>query len=67
VLFRPRRGDTGPDRSLDHRMLLFAIGAALALVGIAFDLGWLVYIAIATLAAGAILGIIRQRRHDIDA
>ena len=60
MIFRPSR-TRGDDRFLDAKMLIFTLGAALALAGMAFELGWLVYVAIAVLVVGLLLRFVRNR------
>lgn len=55
MIFRPDRRQRGEDRYLPHKTLIFAVGAALGIAGIAFESGWLVYAAIVVLALGVFL------------
>jgi hypothetical protein len=55
MIFRPSRAQRGDDRFVNQKMLLFAIGAVLGIAGIAFDLAWLRYLAIAVLSVGIML------------
>lgn len=55
MIFRPDRGTRGDDRFLHLKMLIFSLGAVLGIVGIARDIGWLIYAAIALLAGGILL------------
>ena len=61
-LFRPsrQRDDDGRD-TLDHRMTIFAIGAIVALAGIASGTAWIIYIAVGILAVGLLLRLARKR------
>jgi len=61
VLFRASREDRKGDRWLDLRLLLFVVGAAFAMIAIMLDIAWLVWVAIAVLFAGMILGLVRRR------
>lgn len=61
MIFRPDRSRRGVDRFLDVKMLIFVIGAALGVIGIAREIDWLVYAAIAVLAVGVILRLLRGR------
>jgi hypothetical protein len=54
MIFRPSR-TRGDDRFLDAKVLIFTAGAACGLAGIAFDLGWLIYVAIGVLGIGLLL------------
>ncbi|MFW6202654.1 MAG: hypothetical protein ACOC8B_08745 [Gemmatimonadota bacterium] len=59
--FRPSRERRGPDPHLDVKIIVFVVGAALAVVGIAMEIEWLVTVAIAVLAAGVLLRFLRPR------
>jgi membrane protein implicated in regulation of membrane protease activity len=63
MIFRPDRRTRGPDPVLGHKMLLFVVGAILAVIGIATERNWIVYVAIAFLLAGVVLRFLR-RPHD---
>jgi hypothetical protein len=54
MIFRPSRARRD-DRFLDQKMLIFAVGAVVAIGGMAFELGWLVYVAIGIFAIGLLL------------
>ena len=54
MIFRPSR-TRRDDRFLNEKMLIFSVGAVCAIAGIAFELGWLVYVAIGILAIGMLL------------
>jgi len=54
-IFRPDRTRREPDRLLKLKMIIFAIGAAVALAGIAYDRRPLLLLAIAILAVGVLL------------
>lgn len=55
-MFRPSRSGAGdPDPFLAWKVRGFVIGAALALAGMGFDMGWLVWSGIAVLAIGVLL------------
>ena len=66
---RISRGRRGPDPWLPHKQFIFAIGAFLAMIGIAIDRPLLVNIAIGVLVIGIVLGfagIRRERAEDPD-
>jgi hypothetical protein len=54
-MFIRRGGDPGGGRTLVPRMLVFALGAGLALAGMALEIGWLVNVAIAVLVVAFLL------------
>jgi fatty acid desaturase len=61
VIFRPSRDRDRPAHAVDLRLWLFAAGAAVALTGLYTGRSWVVYLAIAILAAGFLLRF-RPRR-----
>ena len=61
MIFRPDRSRRGVDRFIDVKMLIFVIGAALGVIGIAREIDWLVYAAIAVLAGGVLLRVLGSR------
>ena len=61
MIFRPSRARRN-DRFLDAKLLIFTLGAACALGGMALDLGWLVYLAIGILALGLVLRFLPDRQ-----
>lgn len=60
-LFRPSRSPADP-ATLGHRMIIFVIGAIVALAGIASGTSWIIYIAVGILAIGVILRLAQRRR-----
>jgi len=60
-LFRPDRERRDPDRFLKLKMMIFAVGAAVALAGLAYDRRPLIVLAIAILAVGVLLRFIPSR------
>ncbi len=66
MLFRPDRGRRTDDRTLPHRMALFATGAVLALAGLLWQRNILVNTAIAILLAAILLGLWGRRARDRD-
>jgi hypothetical protein len=59
MIFRASR-QPREDRFLTHRIVLFLIGSAFGVAGMARDNRWLVYTAIAIFASAAILGILSR-------
>lgn len=62
-LFRPDRTRREPDRFLKLKMMVFAVGAAVALAGIAFDRRPLLLLAVAILAFGVLLRLFPSREE----
>lgn len=61
-LFRPSRTrDEEGVRTVNHRMVIFAIGAIVGLAGIASGTSWVIYIAVGILAVGIILRAAQTR------
>lgn len=60
-LFRPSRESRGPDPFLQLKMILFGIGAALALAGMVTGSQLLVGIGILVLAVGVLLRLLQRR------
>lgn len=56
-----RRDGTGEDRWLGAKIALFSVGAALAVVGMALRIDWLVWVAVAVLASGVLLRLLAAR------
>ncbi|MGH7552622.1 MAG: hypothetical protein ACREMQ_06295 [Longimicrobiales bacterium] len=63
-LFRASRTRRGPDPYLPHKMLIFVIGAALGIAGIASERTWLVNVGIGVLLLGVVLRVIAQRKRN---
>lgn len=61
-IFRPDRNRKGADPALDHKLLIFLLGAVLALVGMASGNRLIVYLAIVILVAGIILRVVHRPR-----
>jgi hypothetical protein len=60
--FRPsRQRDDDGLRTVNHRMTIFAIGAIVALAGIASGTSWIIYIAVGILAVGLLLRVAQRR------
>lgn len=61
-MFRPSRTRSGGEDSfLVWKVRLFALGAAVALAGIAFSNSWVVWAGIAVLGAAAVLRLLIPR------
>ena len=65
-MFRVSRDRKGEDSFFAIKVALFAVGAALGIAGMAYGVEWLVWIAIAVVAAGIILRLIAARRDRLD-
>jgi len=63
MIFRPSR-TRGDNRFVDEKMAIFAIGAACAVVGMALELSWLIYVAIGVLVIGFLLRFLPDGRQD---
>jgi|GEM_PF-3581938 len=66
MILRPSRQCRGEDPHLQTRMLIFVAGAVLALTGIRTERSWLVWIAVAVLATGVLLGWVGRRGDRVD-
>ena len=64
MIFRVDRQRRGTDRWLELKLALFAIGAALALLGFALRREWLVDVAIGVLVVGFLLRLLRRRAPE---
>jgi fatty acid desaturase len=60
-MFRPSRDRDRPAHAVDLRLWLFATGAAVALTGLYTGRSWIVYVAIAILAAGFLVRFLPGR------
>lgn len=61
-IFRPsRRPAEGEIHTVNHRMTIFAIGAVVAVAGMASGTSWIIYIAVGILAVGVILRVAQRR------
>lgn len=61
-LFRPsRQRDDDGRHTLNQRMTIFAIGAIVALAGIASGTAWIIYIAVGILAVGLLMRLAQKR------
>lgn len=66
ALFRPGRARRGEDPHQSTKILIFALGAAAGLAGIASGRDWLVIAGILILAVGVALRVIGSRGEDHD-
>ena len=54
-MFRASRQNRGPDRFLNLKIILFCLGAGMAMVGIISGISWIINVAIGVLLIGVIL------------
>lgn len=66
ALFRASREHKPPDPHTNIKIVIFSIGAVLALLGMALDNRWIIYAAIGALAIGLILRLIAARRERLE-
>ena len=59
--FRPDRARTGTDPHLGAKMMLFVLGAAIAIAGIVIERNWLINVGIAVLIIGFLFRLKRGR------
>jgi len=59
MIFRPDRGERGPDPYLDAKTTLFAVAAVIAIAGMLTGRDWLVWISIALLALALLLRFVK--------
>jgi membrane protein implicated in regulation of membrane protease activity len=64
MLLRTSRERHGHDPFLPHKMFIIMIGGAIGLAGMAFEVSWLVYVAIGVLAIAVVLSWVQKRRSD---
>jgi hypothetical protein len=64
-MFRASRRDpAGSDRFFAIKVLILSIGAAFGIAGMLYEIGWLVWTAIAVLTIGVVLRMVGSRRAD---
>ena len=63
-MFRPSREQRGEDRFFEIKALLLVIAASLGIAGMVSELSWLIYAAIAFVAASIILRIVAARQKE---
>ena len=63
-MFRPSREHRGEDRFFEIKALLLVVAASLGIAGMVYELSWLIYAAIAFVAAGIILRIVAARQKE---
>jgi len=61
MIFRPSRERRGPDRFLEAKMVLFAVGAALGIAGMITENRLIIWFALAVLLVGFALRFLGQR------
>ena len=66
ALFRPGRARRGEDPHQSTKILIFALGAAAGLAGIATGRDWLVTTGILILAIGVALRVVGARNEERD-
>jgi multisubunit Na+/H+ antiporter MnhF subunit len=62
--FRPDRSRRGEDRLLGQKMLVFVLGAVIALAGLATERDWLVYVALLLLLLGLAMRFVGRHRPE---
>jgi len=65
-MFFPRNYRGGPDPHLEIKTVVFVLGAGLAIVGMVYDVGWLITIAIVLLAVTLIGARVARARRAAD-
>ena len=63
-MFRPSRENRGEDRYFEVKAVLLVVAASLGIAGMVYQRSWLIYAAIALIAAGIILRIVAARRKE---
>jgi len=63
MMLRTSRDRRGHDPLLPHKMFILMIGGAIGLAGMAFEISWLVYVAIGVLAIAVIISWVQKRRE----
>jgi hypothetical protein len=61
-MFRPSRENRGEDRYFEVKAVLLVLAASFGIAGMVYQRSWLIYAAIAFVAAGIILRIAAARR-----
>jgi hypothetical protein len=64
--FRPDRGRRGEDRLLSEKMMVFVLGAAIGIGGIATGRDWLVYVALVLLVLGLAMRFVGRDTGAVD-
>jgi hypothetical protein len=63
--FRPHRAPRGRDAYLQHKIVLFVLGAGIVVAGMAFDAGWLITLGLVVLAIGFVLRLVGERQRRV--
>jgi hypothetical protein len=63
-MFRPSRAERGDDRFFEIKAVLLVVAASLGIAGMVYERSWLIYAAIAFVAAGIILRIVAARQKE---
>ena len=63
-MFRPSREQREADRFLEVKAILLVVAASLGIAGMVYERSWLMYAAVAVVAAGIILRIIAARQKE---
>lgn len=61
MIFRPSRERRGPDRFLEAKMIIFTLGAILAIAGMITDNRLMIIVALAVLLTGIALRLLGRR------
>lgn len=64
MIFRLSRDKRGPDRWLRLKVILFVAAAAVAVIGMASGVEWLVYVAIGLLLVGVAVRRLPRDLHE---
>ena len=63
-MLRPTREPRGEDRFFEVKVILLVLGASLGVAGMVYKRSWLIYLAMACVAAGIVLRIIAARSRE---
>lgn len=62
-MFRATRENRGEDRFFEVKAIILVLGASLGIAGMIYEIGWLIWTAIAVVAAAIILRLIVDRKN----
>lgn len=62
-MFRPTRENRGEDRFFEVKAIVLVLGASLGIAGMIYQIDWLIWTAIAVVAAAIILRLIIDRKN----